>query len=118
YLMGSQFIMARKGAPFLNLWYRSYEIDYRRGWTYNALEVPFELARQNPDLIHVEGNRFTRPNFHTLHLIFNKNYDWSDNYAMHLFTRWYKEDFDETKIGMLNTTIGQQINKCLGFCPA
>ena len=113
--MGSQFIMARKGTPFLHLWLHSYEINYRTDWTYNALEVPFNIAKQLPDTIHVESNRFTRPNGFQADLIYENNFDWSDNYAMHLFSRWYRSPismysskfrFDENSIGLLNITLG------------
>ena len=108
--MGSQFIMARKGEPFLDLWLGTYKINYRDHWSYNALTVPYSISRQLPDLIHVEGTRFTRPNGRHFDLLFDKNFDWSDNYAMHLFARWFGKQygyrFDETTIGMLNITLG------------
>ena len=113
--MGSQFIMAQKGTPFLKLWHHTYEINYRKDWGYNALKVPFNIAQQLPDTIHVEGNKFTRPNGYQIDLIYDKNFNWSDNYAMHLYSRWYrmpisglanKLKFDEKHIGLLNTTLG------------
>ena len=113
--MGSQFVMAKRGSPFLHLWLNSYETNYRKDWTYNALEVPFQIARQLPDLIHIEGNRFTRPNGWQYYLIFDRNYNWSDNYAMHLYSRHFKEKykntndwyrFNEYGIGLMNITLG------------
>ena len=110
YLMGSQFIMAQRGTPFLKLWRHTYEINYRKTWTYNALEVPYRIAQQLPDTIHVEGHRFTRPS--QMYLIYDQNFNWSDNYAMHLFSRWYrlavahKFQFNEKTIGLLNITLG------------
>ena len=113
--MGSQFIMAKKGTLFLRLWLQTYEINYKRRWTFNALEVPFQIAEQLPGLIHIESNRFTRPNGFQLDLIYEQNYNWSGNYAMHLFSRWFRSDrnrdrfrfkFNEDSIGLLNITIG------------
>ena len=114
--MGSQFIMAQKGTPFLKLWHHTYEINYRKDWMYNALIVPYKIAQQLPDTIHIEGYRFTRPNGFEMDLIYEQNFNWSDNYAMHLFSRWYgvsasgplsdKFQFNEKTIGLLNITLG------------
>ena len=104
--MGSQFVMAKKNATFLNYWYTSYRDDYKKTWAYNALWVPNNLAKKYPDLIHVEGYNFTRPNWKNVKQIFKENYDWSTNYGMHLYVRWYKNDTDVSIIRTLNTTIG------------
>lgn len=106
WLMGSQVILAEKNATFLRLWQKSYYNDYQTSWTYNALQVPFHLSKKYPDLIHVAGYSFLRPNYHELHQLFRENYDWSENYGMHLFIRHYKEKFDLTVVKTLNTTMG------------
>ena len=104
--MGSQFVMAKPKAGFLKLWHRSYFEDYRPNWTYNALVIPYKIARQLPDIIHVEGNSFSRPDWFGRDLIFDKNINWADNYAMHLYSRWYKHIINERTIGLTNTTLG------------
>lgn len=104
--MGSQLVMAKKNATFLNHWYLSYRDDYRKTWAWNALWVPDKLAREHPQLIHVEGYNFTRPNWQHVNLIFNTNYDFSTNYGMHMYIRWYKNQTDSTVIRTLNTTVG------------
>jgi hypothetical protein len=43
-----------------------------------------------PDLIHVENKTFVRPNYTQLPLLFKMNFDWSKNYAIHLYIRFYK----------------------------
>ena len=103
--IGSQFIMAKKNASFLHLWYESYITDYRRNeWTYNALEIPGKLSKKHPNLIHVPIFYFTRPATHTL--IHHRHYDWSLNYAIHIFQRYYRYNIDESVIRHLNTTMG------------
>ncbi|XP_060593020.1 uncharacterized protein LOC132747619 [Ruditapes philippinarum] len=104
--MGSQLVISKKNATFLNHWYNSYRDDYRKSWAWNALWVPDKLSKQYPNLIHVEGYNFTRPNWQQVNLIFNQNYDWSTNYGMHLYIRWYKNETNNVIIRTLNTTIG------------
>ncbi|XP_052806612.1 uncharacterized protein LOC128235861 [Mya arenaria] len=104
--MGSQLVMAARDAPFLRMWYYGYRDDYRRIWAYNALWVPNTLAKKHPDLIHVEGYNFTRPSWKNVKLIFDANYDWSSNYGMHMYARWYRRPIDVTSMRTLNTTVG------------
>ena len=103
--MGSQFVMAKRNASFLHHWYESYSKDYRRNeWGYNALVIPAKLAKKYPSLIHVPEFYFTRP-IHR-YLIHYLNYDWSVNYAIHTFQRYYTYRVDEVTIRHLDTTIG------------
>ena len=98
--------MAEKNATFLQHWYRGYLEDYRRSWNYNALALPAKLVEKFPSLIHIEGYNFTRPSWRFRDLIYSHNYNWSTNYAMHLFLRDYTNFTDENIIRSLNTTIG------------
>ncbi|KAL4229573.1 hypothetical protein ACF0H5_012612 [Mactra antiquata] len=106
FTMGSQLVMSRKNATFLQLWYQSYRDNYRKIWAYNALWVPNGLAKKYPKLIHVEGYNFTRPSWKNAKDIFDNNYDWSTNYGMHMYARWYKRPIDVKIIRTLNTTVG------------
>lgn len=119
-LMGSQLIMAARNATFLQLWYKSYLEDYKEGWTYNALIIPMMLSKRYPSHIHIEGYNFTRPNWFDRHLIYYHNYDWSDNYAIHLFIRDYKRNVSLSSLCTLNTTIGSVGRHAIfgrkGFC--
>ena len=65
-----------------------------------------KIAGRYPDLIHVEGYNFTRPNAGHVKQIFKQNYKWDKNYGMHLYLRWYKNDTSIDTIRRLNTTIG------------
>ena len=104
--LGSQLVMAKKNATFLTHWYLSYRDKYKYDWAYNALWVPWEIAVKFPHLIHVEGYNFTRPSWRHVNRIFYKSYDWSTNYGMHLFIRWYNRTTDVNVIRTLRTTIG------------
>ena len=91
-------------------------MDYKASiWNHNAIIVPSKLATKHPTLIHIEGYNFIRPKDKTLEIdwsekykLFHQNYDWSDNYAIHPFIRFYKykNETDELVIRHLNTTIG------------
>lgn len=106
FTLGSQLVMSEKNATFLRLWYESYNTNYRKTWAYNALWVPNGLAKRRPELIHVEGYNFTRPSWKNYKQISQGNYDWSTNYGMHMYARWYKKPIDPTLIRSLNTTVG------------
>ena len=105
--IGCQLIMSRKGATFLDLWYDGYRTDFNKKWAYNCVTVPRKLAEAYPKLIHVEGFNFTRPNYYQADkLIFKSNYDWSTNYAMHMFARVFKGNVSIDIIRRMNTTLG------------
>ena len=105
--LGPQFIMAKRNSRFLQHWYRGYERHYKKNsWNYNSMRLPALLADKYPDIIHTEGYRFVQPNARNRHLIFDENYNWSDNYAIHLYIRYYKNFTDEYVIRNLNTTLG------------
>ena len=105
-VMASQFVMAKKSATFLNLWYNSYLKNYKPSWGYNALLIPYWISKQQPNLINVVGDLFTRPGWSQRYFIFFRNVNWSENYAMHLYKRDYKDIIDEQTIRKKNTTIG------------
>ena len=103
--IGSQFIMSKKNSSFLYLWYESYIKDYRgNDWAYNALIIPGRLSKKYPNLIHVPPYYFTRPMSHK-HIHYWQ-YDWSLNYAIHMFQRYYRYHIDENSIRTLDTTVG------------
>ena len=103
--LGSQVIMAARNATFLNLWHQGYK-KYSQVWGENALRRPYIIAQHHPHLIHIEGYNFTRPDTTSRVWIFERNFDWSINYAMHLFIRFYKRNASVDSIRRLNTTIG------------
>ena len=106
-LLSNSVMFAVKNASFLHLWHRQYETNYKNtGWGYNSLGVPTTLAKNNPSLIHIAGYKFVKPNANQRKLIFTENFDWSENYAIHLFIRFYKKKTDEYVIRNFNTTIG------------
>ena len=57
-----------------------------------ATQVPFNLARRFPHLVHMDEDRINRPNFDELELIWGAaRFDWRRNYAVHLWYRLWKD---------------------------
>lgn len=48
-------ILTTPNSPFIQLWLESYRNYDASRWRYNSVEVPYAIARQCPELIHVEG---------------------------------------------------------------
>jgi hypothetical protein len=87
-------IICHKDSPFLLLWINSYFDDYRiEEWAYNTGQVPFNLARRFPHLVHMDDDRINRPNFEELELIWSpeRRFNWRRNYAVHLWYRLWKD---------------------------
>lgn len=99
-------ILATKNATFLQIWLNEYKHFKSNEWGYSSTLVPFKLSKKYPKLIHVEDKTFVRPNYLQLKLLFNKNFDWSKNFAIHLYKRYYKKRHNVQDIRTLNTTIG------------
>ena len=104
--LGNQVVMANRNATFLKIYYDNYKQYNPSSWVENSLQVPYRLSKKYPNLIHVEGYNFTRPNWNQLPMIFEQNYDWSTNYAMHMYIRAYKKEANIDIIRRLNTTVG------------
>ncbi|ELU07691.1 hypothetical protein CAPTEDRAFT_189062 [Capitella teleta] len=109
YGLGSSIIIAKPRAPFLCHWLSAY-CSYRPfvwNWARYAVWSPHELAAQHPHLIHVEDKNLLHPSWHEPDLLFKGNYDWSENYAMHIWHRFGYVPETPEEIMHLNTTIGQ-----------
>ena len=110
--------MAAPHAPFMKLWWNHLPRDERiRGWAYAVGIVPTELVARyrGTALVHVEEKSLHKPNCEHLNQMIGPDiYDWSSNYAMHLWYRrwkqwgaqWYVEPTPEN-IKKRNTTFGQ-----------
>ena len=81
-------IVCSNESLFLHYWRQQYVDDNRPlVWAYNTGQVPTDLWKKYPDLIHMENTSFLRPNYRELdQLWLDKPYHWQNNYAVHL---WY-----------------------------
>ena len=107
-------IVCSKDHPFLYLWLDNYydEFDpYKDLWAFHSGRVPSVLIKRYSNLIHIESDKFHKPNFRELEYICgNKNYRWKDNYTLHTWIRlWpYNCPFPtEESIKTMNSTYGQ-----------
>jgi len=111
-MLGSGFILAtRTNATFIRLWRQEYADFDDSDWNQHSVYVPMELARRHPDLVHVEWFSVNRPNWNERQWLYadGKLWDWSENYAVHLWYREHPADvaYDPLTIRHLNTTTGE-----------
>ncbi|ESP01529.1 hypothetical protein LOTGIDRAFT_238269 [Lottia gigantea] len=106
--MGNAIILAQRHSPFVKEWYDAYAKYDNKQFYKNSLHVPRDMWHKNPSRIHMESDKFYRPNWFEADLLFKKNdYPWQNNYAVHIWTNGnpVPKGFEELKT--LNTTIGQ-----------
>ena len=106
------FLMSVANATFLRLWHDSYRNFMPYVWNYNSVVMPGLIAKDHPELIHVEKDTIHKPNWeeHGLRQLYHPGvlYDWqSTNYAVHLWYRKYSAVHNPHTIKRINTTMGQ-----------
>ena len=112
-LLGSGLILARRpGAEFIRRWRRSYADKFDdTQWNHHSCRVPMTLARRYPNLVHVEWFSMHRPNWNERQWLYTDGllWDWSSNFAVHLWFRAHPKDvvYDPISIRSLNTTTGE-----------
>lgn len=99
-------ILSTPNATFISHWLNGYKTYYSGQWAYHSTILPFELSRKYPQLLHVENKTFIRPHYGQLPLIYQGNYNWSQNYGMHLYIRFHKGIYTFSDVRRLNTTMG------------
>lgn len=99
-------ILSSPNATFIYHWLDGYETFNNDQWAYHSTILPCELSKIYPNLIHVENRTFIRPSYVELPLIYQENFNWSQNYAMHLYIRFYKGMYTFSDARRLNTTLG------------
>ena len=106
--MGNALIMARRGSPFVREWYTKYQNYDRNEFYKNSLRVPRDMWIRNPKSIHLESDKFYRPNWFEADLLFKStNYPWWNNYAIHVWTNGNPVPDGPEVLRKLNTTIVQ-----------
>ncbi|KAJ8309522.1 hypothetical protein KUTeg_014396 [Tegillarca granosa] len=107
YNLSNGLIMSVPHAKFANIWYKEYKSYDPKQWGTHSTILPYKLSKIYPNLIHVEEKTFVKPNGGELDMLFKENFDWSKNYAIHLFIRFYRDHiYDINVIRNLNTTMG------------
>lgn len=113
-------IIARRGSAFLRIMleqYHSYagkkEIRLAKG-----VENPKILAGIFPHLVHVEESSLHPTSADQVKRIYNGNFDWTENYSMHLFVKTWPKSKRPSRVEdilTINTTIGEMARHIL-FC--
>ncbi|KAJ8319641.1 hypothetical protein KUTeg_002807 [Tegillarca granosa] len=101
-------LVAAKGADYLNVWWNTYK--NMSSWTEHDRHcciIPYTLIQQHPGLVHVEEKTLNYPSGPEYHLLYKELYDYSKNYAMHLWYENWKGKYNPDNIKKLNTTFGR-----------
>lgn len=105
-------IVACKGAPFIRLMleqYRSYE-GFEEEWALKSVENLHRLVAMYPHLVHLEETSLNRPSWFEKTSLYHHQYDWSRNFAVHLFVRSWPEVMRPStleELMLLDSTMGE-----------
>src|SRR6218665_933236 len=84
-------MVAEKGAPFLRLLLEQYHsyLGSNELWNRKSVFNADRLASLYPHLVHVEETTLNRPNWGEKVRIYDGWYNWTQNYAVHLWMRMW-----------------------------
>ncbi|ELU04130.1 hypothetical protein CAPTEDRAFT_219581 [Capitella teleta] len=108
-LLGSGLILSKADSTFLKLWLETYRNFTDGDWNRFSVRKPMEIAKAHPDLLHIEWFGFHRPNWFEREWIYSTGllWDWSENFAMHLWYRTHDTEYEPESIRKLNSTLGE-----------
>ena len=115
--IGNGIIVARKDTLFLRLMLEQYwsYMGPDEEWAKQSVHNVHKLAYVYPHLIHVEETSLNRPNWMERSQIYAGNYNWTNNYAMHLWLRLWPKEKQPSGLEDIqsNTTIGEIVRHIL-----
>ncbi|XP_074658073.1 uncharacterized protein LOC141911026 [Tubulanus polymorphus] len=104
-------IIGTRQAKFLKIWYKHYQTFDDKVWGYHSVQLPAILAEKYPALVHVEETSLHRPNWRpeNRRYLYEQGlfFNYSQNYAVHLYYRWYNYDHNAEDIKTLDSTLGR-----------
>jgi hypothetical protein len=118
-------ILAEKGSEFLKYWLANYKSHRSKGrdefWSEHAVQIPYLLTKQYPDLIHIEPySSFHYPLYHSnepwasqvgIKLMFEQDLQFDDAYCHHFWESitWkpYLKDMTIEHIMNVDTTFNK-----------
>ena len=100
-------ILSVPNTQFLCIWFEGYRKYDPKYWGGNSVLMAHALAEIHPNLVHIEENSLLKPGWRHSDLMFEKHYDWSNNYAMHIWKRRGKVPDDPAQMDQLNCTLGE-----------
>ena len=98
--------MSAPNAEFISHWLDGYKTYTQTQWAHHSTILPYKLSKKYPSLLHIEDKTFVKPNYTEVWKLFRANYNWTKNYGIHLYIRFYKEQHNFGDIRRLNTTMG------------
>ncbi len=107
--LGNGIIIAKPFSEFVCIWFNAYR-DYnpfRWNWAYYSVQFPNLLAKAMPGSIHIEESSLQKPAYNEPHKLFTHGYDWSNNYAIHVWKRRGRVPDRPEELQGLNTTLGE-----------
>ena len=109
YGLGSGIILAEPNSVFIHLWLNSFKSynPWPWNWAKYAVWTPHVLARQFAEEIHIEETRLQHPTWAQSDQLCEKLYDWSENYAVHVWKRFCEVPQTVEEINSLNNTLGE-----------
>ena len=114
--LGNAFIAARRNSDFVREWYSHYNHFNSSPSHYfdNSLKMPWKMWVRNPERVHVERERLYGPNYFEADKLFKRwDYDWSQNYAVHVWTNGHVVPRSEEEVQTANTTVAQVFRNAL-----
>lgn len=111
YGLGNSIILSSPSSPFLCVWMSVYAryAPYPWNWAAYSVWAPNKLQKLLPNNVHVEQDSLLKPSWTEADLLYDRVYDWSDNYAVHVWKRYSKTTLPDNpeNIKHLNSTLGQ-----------
>ncbi|XP_070569797.1 uncharacterized protein [Ptychodera flava] len=110
HIFNNGMIVATKNSTFLKMFYDSYKSYDGDCFTCNSGQRPFQLSRQNPELVHVEQSSVVEWNH--VNLFFGKYKWWENRYTIQVWIRayfetWSDEKFTADNVRELDTSYGE-----------
>uniref|UniRef100_A0A8W8KE60 Alpha-1,4-N-acetylglucosaminyltransferase n=1 Tax=Magallana gigas TaxID=29159 RepID=A0A8W8KE60_MAGGI len=105
--LGSAVIIASKNSAFIKKWMDSYSAYKPNSWGQNSVIMATKLAKQNPNLIHLERHYCSFYPYPTY--LFKQNYKWSHSYGLHIYKPGREKQLKQlnfSSIRKLNNTLG------------
>ncbi|KAL8619526.1 hypothetical protein ACOMHN_011877 [Nucella lapillus] len=117
--LGNAFMAVKRNNAFLRDWYRHYNVFNPVKFFNNSLWRARALWRQHPERVHMESDRLYRPDWFEADKLFKGwDYDWRQNYAVHVWTNGNPVPRSEEEVQTSNTTIAQVFRNALYGDPA
>ncbi|XP_025087379.1 uncharacterized protein LOC112560033 isoform X3 [Pomacea canaliculata] len=85
--LANSLLISAPHAKFIDVWYQHYRTYSAREWGIHSTFLPFALSRKFPSMITNAGYAFVKPDLPAVGDVWIGHYDWSRNYAIHLYTR-------------------------------